>query len=112
MNTDKLPSEWVKGLLPFAVLSILSKENTHGYQLIVRLREAGLGEIRGGTVYPLLARLEESGLVSFAWKHDDSGPAKKIFTLTATGTASFERLRELWPSFSATIQRLGDRKIS
>lgn len=65
--------------------------------------EAGLGEIKGGTLYPLLARLETRELVTIEWRTGEGGPGRKYFRLTETGRAELVDARSAWGDFAAVI---------
>ena len=60
---------------------------THGYEVARRLQEGGLGDIKGGTLYPVLARLEEQGLTRSWWVQGAGGPGRKMIEITLRGSA-------------------------
>lgn len=99
-------SELTRAALPQAVLAILSVERQHGYAMIEILREHGFDRIKGGTLYPLLRRFEEQGLVDYVWEHEAAGPGRKVFALTARGTEELDRSVETWNSMSDTLVTL------
>ena len=97
-------TQWLRGVLDLAVLATLQSAGTsYGYALIQSLTEAGIPDLKGGTIYPLLARLEQEGLVSSEWRAGDSGPRRKYFTITATGREVLVRSAAGWTDFSARI---------
>lgn len=85
MISDRWPAEWLRGVLSVSVLAIIAEGDTYGYAIAQRLDEAGLGRIKGGTLYPLLGRHEENGLIASRWQQGDGGPGRKVFSLTAGG---------------------------
>ncbi len=89
-------SELVRAALPRAVLTLLSVQQQHGYGMLELLRDHGFERIKGGTLYPLLRRLEEQGLIDHAWEHETSGPGRKVFTLTHLGHAELDRSVLAW----------------
>ncbi|WP_227468187.1 PadR family transcriptional regulator [Microbacterium sp. YJN-G] len=93
--------------LPLAVLSLLAVAPGHGYALIERLREQGFERIQGGTLYPLLRRLEERGLVHHEWLHEESGPGRKEFSITDAGLAELSAARREWARMGAIINGEG-----
>jgi len=95
------PSEWLRGALGPAVLSIVADGETYGYLVAQRLAEAGLGVVKGGTLYPLLTRYEADGLLQSTWREGDGGPGRKYFTLTTAGRIEVDRIRREWPLFTA-----------
>lgn len=97
-------TQWLRGVLDLAVLATLDRAGTsYGYALIQSLTEAGIFDLKGGTIYPLLARLEQEGLVSSEWRAGAGGPGRKYFTITATGREVLIRSAAGWTDFSARI---------
>jgi PadR family transcriptional regulator PadR len=97
-------TQWLRGVLDLAVLATLQSAGTsYGYALIQSLTEAGILDLKGGTIYPLMARLEQEGLVSSEWHAGDGGPGRKYFTITTTGREVLVRSAAGWADFSARI---------
>lgn len=101
METQHWPSGWLRGVIELAVLAIASEGETYGYVVGTRLSEAGLGTIKGGTLYPILNRLEESGALTAEWRQGDGGPGRKFYQVTDEGLARLSQERELWLAFSS-----------
>ncbi len=95
------PTEWLRGVLELCTLGILARGPAHGYAVAQQLEEAGLGSVKGGTLYPLLTRLEAAGLLTAAWEAGDGGPGRKVFQVTPAGRADLERRAALWDGFTA-----------
>lgn len=95
------PSEWLRGVLEVCVLRILSDGETYGYAIATRLAESGLGTVKGGTLYPLLIRLEGAGLVSAQWRAGDGGPGRKYYELTDRGRTELASTADAWVRFTA-----------
>jgi transcriptional regulator, PadR family len=100
MSVESWPSEWLRGVLGPAVLSVLSEGEAYGYLIAQRLEQGGLGRVKGGTLYPLLARYEAAGYLKSSWQEGDGGPGRKFFAITAEGAQELGRLRERWAMFS------------
>jgi PadR family transcriptional regulator PadR len=97
-------SQWLKGVLDLAVLAALARETSaYGYTLMASLAEVGFDGIKGGTIYPLLGRLEDDGLVSSKWVTGGSGPPRKYFWLTDAGRAELDAGRAGWRTFSSAM---------
>lgn len=94
------PTEWLRGALGVCVLHVIAEGPTYGYAVASALADAGLGTIKGGTLYPLLGRLEEAGLVSVEWRAGDGGPGRKFYALTAAGRQEHEQQVAGWLAFS------------
>lgn len=84
-GVEPLPSAWARALMPSAILRTLAGGPRHGYAIAKRLGELGFGTPKGGSLYPVLARLEEEGAVRTAWVEGAHGPARKEYKITATG---------------------------
>lgn len=96
------PSEWLRAVLELCVLRILADGPTYGYEIAARLADEGLGTVKGGTLYPLLTRFEQSGRVDVDWRPGDGGPGRKYYLLTETGRADLAARRAAWHRFVAT----------
>jgi len=101
MSSAAWPSEWLRGALEVCVLAVLAEGPTYGYAITARLEDLGLGTVKGGTLYPLLARLEQAGQVSVEWRAGDGGPGRKYFELTPAGAVARAQQAERWLAFTA-----------
>lgn len=108
MSTDPWPSEWLRGVLDVCVLAVLAEGATYGYAISARLDEMGLGATKGGTLYPLLTRLEQAGLVTTQWRPGVGGPGRKYFALTADGHADLARRGAAWGRFARLTSEIVD----
>lgn len=90
------------------VLRILLDGPSYGYAITQRLCDEGLGAVKGGTLYPLLGRLEEAGHVEVEWRPGDGGPGRKFYALTAQGSAAAREQATRWAGFTTTTRRLTD----
>nr|BBH87478.1 transcriptional regulator [Thermosporothrix sp. COM3] len=99
-------AQWLRGVLDLCVLGVLATGEYYGYAISQRLEQAGLEHIKGGTLYPLLARLEEAGLITSWWTPGEQGPGRKYYTLTQQGRQTFEQLVGEWTAFSEHVATL------
>lgn len=99
----KQMTEMLKGVLEGIVLAILSRRPAYGYEITAWLREEGFSDIAEGTVYALLVRIEQRGLVDVEKVPSEKGPPRKVFTLNAEGQ---ERLDEFWSTWSFLAERI------
>lgn len=106
MDIESQPPDWVRAVLPMAVLSIVCEEETYGYAIAHRLQSAGLGAIKGGTLYPVLNRLEAADLLTSSWREGVGGPGRKFFTATAAGRAHIDERATAWRTFSQQVDDL------
>jgi PadR family transcriptional regulator PadR len=99
----KLVTEMLKGTLEGIVLAILSVRPAYGYEITAWLREQGFSDIAEGTVYALLVRIEQRGLVDVQKIPSEKGPPRKVYSLNAQGQ---EYLEEFWRTWSFLAERL------
>jgi len=99
----KLVTEMLKGTLEGIVLAILSGRPAYGYEITAWLREQGFSGIAEGTVYALLIRVEQRGLVDVEKVPSGKGPPRKVYSLNAQGQAYLE---EFWRTWSFLAERL------
>ena len=103
MPSDATPSEWLRGVLELCVLRVMADGPTYGYAIAAELAAAGFGDIKGGTLYPLLARLEKNALVSVEWRPGEGGPGRKYFPLTSAGRDQLDAGLAQWHVFSTRV---------
>ena len=91
-----------KGALELCVLALLSQRDSYAYEIASRLSDAiGMGE---GTIYPLMRRLQNDGLVDTYLVESSAGPPRKYYRLTEAGRSSFTNQKAAWSSFSGAVQ--------
>jgi PadR family transcriptional regulator PadR len=88
MDDNHWPSEWQRGVLDLCVLHILADGPTYGYSIAARLTGAGFADVTGGTLYPLLKRLEGAGLVDVEWRPGEAGPGRKFYLINTAGCST------------------------
>ena len=108
----KQATEMLKGILEGIVLAILSRRPAYGYEITAQLREQGFTDIAEGTVYALLVRVEQRGLVDVQKVPSEKGPLRKVYSLNTQGRGYLD---EFWSTWSFLTQRLeqlheGDRR--
>jgi PadR family transcriptional regulator, regulatory protein PadR len=97
-------SQWLRGVLDLCVLAVLHGEReAYGYQLAQALQQSGLGPIQGGTLYPVLLRLQRSGLVTSVWHEGRSGPARRYYRLTTQGGETLQHAVTDWRVFADRV---------
>lgn len=94
------PAEWLRGALGVCVLHAVAAGPTYGYAIAAALADAGFGQVKGGTLYPLLTRFEEAGLVEAEWRAGDGGPGRKFYSLTELGRTEHQRQTDQWLDFA------------
>lgn len=107
MNETTWPPEWIRAVLAQSALAVIAAEGTtYGYQILQHLAAAGFGTIKGGTLYPILARLEADGFVTSSWGEGDGGPGRKFISITEAGSAEIKKRACDWDDFSGRIAEL------
>ncbi len=99
----KQMTELLKGTLEGLILAILATQPAYGYEITAWLREQGFTDLAEGTVYALLVRIEQRGLVDVQRIPSEKGPPRKVYTLNAAGR---DHLNEFWRTWSFLAERL------
>jgi PadR family transcriptional regulator PadR len=99
----KQMTEMLKGTLEGIVLAILCVRPAYGYEITARLREQGFSDIAEGTVYALLIRFEQKGLIDVEKIPSEKGPPRKVYSLNAQGQ---EYLEEFWRTWAFLAEQL------
>ena len=100
-STTKLPSEMLRAHL----LALLKNWSGYGYELANKLEEAGYGKYNSGTLYRTLRQMEKTGLISSIWDTSSDGPARRIYSLTRTGSLFLSNWFTLLDMHKATLHR-------
>lgn len=102
----KLVTEMLKGTLEGIVLAILAGRPAYGYEITAWLRERGFAGIAEGTVYALLIRIEQRGLVDVAKVPSEKGPPRKVYSLNAAGQAYLDEFWRTWSFLTDQLEQL------
>lgn len=94
-----------KGILEFCILLVISEEKIYASDILDKLKKTDLIVVEG-TIYPLLTRLKNSGLLSYDWEESKSGPPRKYYSLTDKGENTLKYLQETWNKFNKSINLL------
>ena len=105
MNADNIKSQMRKGMLEFCVLLLLRRGAAYASDIIGRLREAELIVVEG-TLYPLLTRLKNDGLLAYEWRESTQGPPRKYYSLTQAGEEFLASLDASWTELARTVAHL------
>ena len=95
MNIENTQSQMRKGVLEFCILSVIRRGEVYPGDIIEEMKKANI-PLFEGTLYPLLTRLKNAGLLSYRWVESQSGPPRKYFSLTDEGAAFYEQLKITW----------------
>ena len=95
MNLEITQVQMRKGILEFCILNIISRGEIYASDMLEELTSAKIIVVEG-TLYPLLTRLRKAGLLEYKWVESNSGPPRKYYTITATGTDFLNNLKATW----------------
>jgi PadR family transcriptional regulator, regulatory protein PadR len=102
MDTTQL----LKGVLDLAVLAVVEKRDGYGYDVVRRLRAAGLSDVGDASVYGTLRRLYASGHLTSYVVPSEEGPHRKYYGINASGRSLLEQSTKTWRSFAETMEAL------
>ncbi len=105
MEATKKGVQMRKGVLELCILSILSHSEMYTSDLLSTLKETQLLVVEG-TIYPLLNRLKNEGLLKYRWEESPTGPPRKYFSLTEEGKSTQETLKTTWQQLSESVNRI------
>lgn len=109
---DRFSQQLKKGVLEMLVLQLICEKPTYGYELLTHLKELsdGMFTLKEGTLYPILYRLEDDGMITACWSHGEGRSApKKMYEATAKGREENLRRMTLWTTFTETVERFVGR---
>ncbi len=103
-NTEKARSQMRKGVLEYCILSIIKNNEAYASDILDRLKDADLIVVEG-TLYPLLTRLKNEGLLAYRWEESTSGPPRKYYGLTDEGQEFLKDLDTAWQELVTAVER-------
>lgn len=102
-------TEMLKGILEGIVLAVLAARPAYGYEITAWLRDQGFSDIAEGTVYALLVRVEQRGLVDVEKVPSEKGPPRKVYSLTTQGREYLDEFWKTWSFLSERLEELRDQ---
>jgi len=105
MNTDNAKAQMRKGVLEFCILSILSKHYAYASDVIKVLKDANLIVVEG-TLYPILTRQKNAGLLNYRWEESLQGPPRKYYIITEEGKTMLDELDKSWAELTDSVSKL------
>ena len=109
MKTGNVKAQMRKGVLEYCILLILKGEPVYAVNVIKGLREANMIVVEG-TVYPLLTRLKNDGLLSYRWEESSQGPPRKYYELTEKGKNFLSELEGSWGELVEAVGRVKEQR--
>ncbi|MDR3129851.1 MAG: PadR family transcriptional regulator [Tannerellaceae bacterium] len=105
MDAENAKSQMRKGTLEYCVLLLLRGEEAYTSDIVKKLQEAELIVVEG-TLYPLLTRLKNGGLLAYQWVESNQGPPRKYYRLTSEGEAILQELDAAWKALNEAIEKI------
>ena len=102
---ENIKSQMRKGILEYCILSVIDRKEAYTSDILEALKSADLLVVEG-TLYPLLSRLKNNGLLTYRWEESTSGPPRKYFCLTDEGKSLLGQLNAEWNAISSSIGQL------
>ncbi len=109
MNTDNTRAQMRKGILEYCILAVLSRNSCYAVDIINELKKAQVIVVEG-TLYPLLTRQKNAGLLSYRWEESPQGPPRKYYELTELGRIYLRELDKVWDELVDSVNQIRDRK--
>jgi PadR family transcriptional regulator PadR len=105
VNTENVRAQMRKGVLEYCILLLLAKEDAYASSIITRLKEANMIVVEG-TLYPLLIRQKNQGLLQYRWEESPQGPPRKYYAITDKGREQLAEMNNAWQEIVTTIENI------
>jgi PadR family transcriptional regulator PadR len=105
MNSENANAQMRKGVLEYCILLVLSKGDAYASDIINEMKNAQMIVVEG-TLYPLLTRLKNSGLLSYRWEESTQGPPRKYYELTNEGRSFLNELDKSWNNLIQSVNSI------
>jgi PadR family transcriptional regulator, regulatory protein PadR len=105
MKVENTQVQMRKGIIEFCILEIISRGEVYASDMLGELTAAKMIVVEG-TLYPLLTRLKNAGLLDYTWVESSAGPPRKYYKLTPAGQQFLEELRQTWKEVEASIEHI------
>jgi len=109
MKIENTKAQMRKGVLEFCILSVLKDDDAYVAEILSTLKDARLLVVEG-TIYPLLTRLKNAGLLNYRWEESTSGPPRKYYSLTDTGKLFLKELNTTWSELHHAVTLVTSQK--
>ncbi len=109
MKIENTKAQMRKGVLEFCILSVLKDGEAYTSDILETLKDAKMLVVEG-TIYPLLTRLKNEGLLSYRWEESTSEPPRKYYELTETGKLFLTELSDTWAELQQAVNKVTSEK--
>lgn len=110
IDTNNIKTQMRKGILEYSILSILAKGDEYASSLIKLLKDAQMIIVEG-TLYPLLSRQKNQGLLSYRWEESPQGPPRKYYSITEKGRKMLAELDATWKEITQSITIIKNQQL-
>ncbi len=111
MNIENTQSQMRRGILEFCILSVIRRGEAYPSDIVEEMKASKLLVLEG-TLYPLLTRLKNAGMLTYRWVESNSGPPRKYFSLTETGIEFYKELEDTWNELAFAVNALKNKEES
>lgn len=111
MKIENTKAQMRKGVLEYCILSILKKKDAYTSEILKMLKNAEMIVVEG-TIYPLLTRLKNAGLLTYRWEESTSGPPRKYYVLTENGGLFIKELDKTWDNLTIAVNQITNTKLT
>ena len=111
MKIENTQSQMRRGILEFCILSVIRRGEAYPSDIVEEMKASKL-QVLEGTLYPLLTRLKNSGMLTYRWVESSSGPPRKYFSLTEQGLSFYRELEETWNELAYAVNKLKNKQDS
>jgi PadR family transcriptional regulator, regulatory protein PadR len=108
MDLENTKAQMRKGILEYCILSVLSRSSCYASDIIKELKEVKVIVVEG-TLYPILTRQKNAGLLSYRWEESQQGPPRKYYELTDDGRSYLEELDRSWQELVDSVSLIRTR---
>lgn len=105
MNIENTQAQMRKGILEYCILLIIAGEDSYVQDIINKLKDSKILVVEG-TIYPLLTRLKNTGLLAYRWEESTQGPPRKYYSITEQGRTFLQALENSWSELNTAIANL------
>jgi PadR family transcriptional regulator, regulatory protein PadR len=105
INIENAKAQMRKGVLEYCIMATLDNADAYASDIIAQLKEARMIVVEG-TLYPLLTRLKNAGLLNYRWEESTQGPPRKYYALTAEGKMALQQLHLSWHELVLSVSQI------
>lgn len=109
VSLENTQAQMRKGILELVILSVLGRNDAYASDIINELKKAQLIVVEG-TLYPLLTRLKNGGLLTYRWEESTQGPPRKYYAITEEGKQFLQQLKQTWEELNQAVKQISDQQ--